>query len=255
MNNLTHLFKHPELLNKETLYDLRSIIALHPYYQPARYLLLQNLFLLHDSSFDDELRRAALYISDRNILFQLIEGAHYQLQKAPSSPAKQEVGNEEETESQTSKDNRTNTLIDNWLQSLPAKEEEKTEKKATTYINPATDYISYMLEHSSQEEDKEQPQLKGQNLIDDFIKQDSGRPQLQETLEYTPEEETSSEEQEAQSGDSYFTETLARIYIKQGRYSKALEIINRLNLLYPKKNRYFADQIRFLEKLIVNNNK
>ena len=81
MNNLTHLFKHPELLNKETLYDLRSIIALHPYYQPARYLLLQNLFLLHDSSFDDELRRAALYISDRNILFQLIEGAHYQLQK------------------------------------------------------------------------------------------------------------------------------------------------------------------------------
>lgn len=92
-----------------------------------------------------------------------------------------------------------------------------------------------MLEHSSQEEDKEQPQLKGQNLIDDFIKQDNGRPQLQETLEYTPEEETSSEEQEAQSGDSYFTETLARIYIKQGRYSKALEIINRLNLLYPKK--------------------
>ncbi|MFC2457437.1 MAG: tetratricopeptide repeat protein, partial [Prevotella intermedia] len=39
------------------------------------------------------------------------------------------------------------------------------------------------------------------------------------------------------------------------RYSKALEIIQRLNLLYPKKNRYFADQIRFLEKLIINNNK
>ena len=53
----------------------------------------------------------------------------------------------------------------------------------------------------------------------------------------------------------YFTETLARIYIKQGRYSKALEIIRRLNLVYPKKNRYFADQIRFLEKLIINNNK
>ncbi|MGG6549952.1 UNVERIFIED_CONTAM: tetratricopeptide repeat protein, partial [Prevotella sp. 15_C9] len=29
----------------------------------------------------------------------------------------------------------------------------------------------------------------------------------------------------------------------------------RLNLEYPKKNRYFADQIRFLEKLILNNNK
>jgi len=52
--------------------------------------------------------------------------------------------------------------------------------------------------------------------------------------------------------ESYFTETLAKIYVKQQRYSKALEIIRRLNLKYPKKNAYFADQIRFLEKLIIN---
>ena len=52
--------------------------------------------------------------------------------------------------------------------------------------------------------------------------------------------------------DSYFTETLAKIYIRQQRYEKALEIIRKLNLKYPKKNAYFADQIRFLEKLIIN---
>ena len=49
-----------------------------------------------------------------------------------------------------------------------------------------------------------------------------------------------------------FTETLAKIYIKQQRYEKALEIIEKLNLNYPKKNAYFADQIRFLKKLIIN---
>ena len=48
---------------------------------------------------------------------------------------------------------------------------------------------------------------------------------------------------------------MAQIYVRQGRYSQALEIIKRLNLDNPKKNAYFADQIRFLEKLIVNNNK
>ena len=56
------------------------------------------------------------------------------------------------------------------------------------------------------------------------------------------------------SEDSYFTETLAKIYIKQQRYDKALEIIKKLSLKFPKKNTYFADQIRFLEKLINNNN-
>lgn len=45
---------------------------------------------------------------------------------------------------------------------------------------------------------------------------------------------------------------MARIYIKQGKYDKAIEIIRRISLKYPKKNRYFADQIRFLEKLIIN---
>ncbi len=49
-----------------------------------------------------------------------------------------------------------------------------------------------------------------------------------------------------------FTETLAKIYIKQGKFEHAIEIIRRLSLKYPKKNRYFADQIRFLEKLIAN---
>ena len=52
----------------------------------------------------------------------------------------------------------------------------------------------------------------------------------------------------------FFTETLARIYIKQKKYDRALEIIRSLYLNYPEKSIYFADQIRFLEKLVRNNN-
>lgn len=71
--DLTQLINHPELMNKETLYDLRSMVALYPYYQTARLLMLQNLYLLHDSSFDEELRRAAVFITDRKKLFDLVE--------------------------------------------------------------------------------------------------------------------------------------------------------------------------------------
>ena len=55
---------------------------------------------------------------------------------------------------------------------------------------------------------------------------------------------------EIQHENEQLSETLARIMIKNGNYRKALEIITELNLKNPKKSIYFADQIRFLNKLI-----
>ena len=60
---ITELIKHPERMDRDTLYELRSILALHPYFQTVRLLMLQNLYLLHDPSFDEELRRAAIYVT------------------------------------------------------------------------------------------------------------------------------------------------------------------------------------------------
>ncbi len=51
---------------------------------------------------------------------------------------------------------------------------------------------------------------------------------------------------------STLSEGLARMYISRGNYSRALEIIEALNLNYPEKSIYFATQIRFLKKLILN---
>ena len=83
-------------MNKETLYELRSLVALYPYYQTARLLMLQNMYLLHDSAFDDELHRAALYVSDRSLLFELVEGAHYKIKTA------QEIADEKSANSAAS---------------------------------------------------------------------------------------------------------------------------------------------------------
>ena len=46
--------KHPESLNRETLYELRTLLAHYPYFQTARLLYLKNLYLLHDITFGDE---------------------------------------------------------------------------------------------------------------------------------------------------------------------------------------------------------
>ena len=250
MVRIAELIKHPEQLDRDTLYELRSILALYPYYQTARLLMLQNLFLLHDPSFDEELRRAAIYITDRRVLFDMIEAAHYRLR--PSKPVASQTA---ETTAQLSA-SRTISLIDNFLESMP-KEEAPKEKRKPTPADAAVDYVAYLMESEPEGEmmPGEIPQMPGQDLIDSFINSDKGRIVLNEGPLLAPEDEKVEEFVEKDPEEEYFTETLARIYIKQGRYSKALEIIQRLSLQFPKKNAYFADQIRFLEKLIINNNK
>ena len=249
---ITELIKHPERLDRDTLYELRSLLALYPYYQTARLLMLQNLYLLHDPTFDEELRRAAIYITDRRVLFDMVEAAHYRLRTA-SNPSKTSQNSKTSQPSSTS---RTSALIDSFLDSIPKEEAPQEKKRKPTPTDAAVDYVAYLLETEGAETPVEEvPEMRGQQLIDTFINSDKGRFNLhEEEPAPVPVVETPEIVEEAVE-EEYFTETLARIYIKQGRYSKALEIIQRLSLQIPKKNAYFADQIRFLEKLIINNNK
>jgi len=244
-------------MDKDTLYDLRSLLALYPYYQPARLLMLKNLFLLHDNTFDEELRRAALYITDRTQLFDLVERAHYQTRKPKASKTADEASKTIEQQ------DRTTNLIDDFLNSMPDddKPDESKTKRKLTPADAAVDYIAYMLwqagagsdneEKTEQKPEDTEDTSRTANLINDFLNNDGGKIELQEEPKYTPQIEENGETTE-KNEEAYFTETLAKIYIKQGRYSKAKEIIQRINLNNPKKNIYFADQIRFLDKLIIN---
>ena len=244
--DLVELINHPEQMDRDTLYELRSQLALHPYFQTVRLLMLQNLYLLHDPAFDEELRRAAIYITDRRKLFNLVEAAHYQLRNTAQN---------QQPAANSTDENRTMALIDTFLDSIPAEEpEEKKAKRRPTPKDATVDYVAYLLESEDNDLNENTPQMQGQDLIDHFLQEEQGRILLNELKD---EEDTTKtpviEEEPAE--EEYFTETLARIYIKQGRYQKALEIIQRLSNNFPEKNAYFADQIRFLEKLIINNNK
>ncbi|MDE7142415.1 MAG: hypothetical protein K2O33_05955 [Muribaculaceae bacterium] len=56
---------------------------------------------------------------------------------------------------------------------------------------------------------------------------------------------------EVAGSQALLSESLAKIFIKTRRYDKAYEILERLSLEFPEKSRYFADQLRFLRKLIL----
>ncbi len=242
-------------MNRETLYDLRALLALYPYYQTARLLMLQNLYLLHDPSFDEELRRAAIYITDRKVIFQMVEAAHYELK-----PAEGEKEAQAYKPADGKKGDRTSDLIDHFLGSIPKEadeEEGKKEKRKPTPADAAVDYVAYLMETEGEAE--EEKPSRTISLIDDFM-EDGGfkLPKIDSGEDYKPEftPQLNQEEENGQNEESensgVFTETLARIYIKQGKYQRALDIIERLDRQHPSKSGYHKDQMRFLEKLIAN---
>ena len=249
---LSRLIQHPEEMNRETLYDLRALLALYPYYQTARLLMLKNLYLLHDPSFDEELRRAAIYITDRKVIFEMVEAAHYQFkkenygEKSKAYPTQGEAA--KSNLHNASKADRTSDLIDSFLGSIPTDAEEKEakkEKRKPTPADAAVDYVAYLMETEDHEE--EEKPSRTISLIDDFM-EDGGfkLPKIQQGEEYKPEytpqleDDNDNEEQTENSG--VFTETLARIYIKQGKYERAYQIIERLYNQHPHKSAYYVFQ-------------
>lgn len=251
---------HPEKLNAETLYELRTSLARYPYFQTLRLLYLKNLYLMHDQSFGNELKKMAVYIADRKVLFYLIEGDKYTL--IPQQPRKRhEPEEQEEVKAEEPARDRTLTLIDAFLTTAP------DEETTSVGLNYASDYSAYLFqqeEEKNHEEEDKHESASGFDLINGFIEQSKEEKpiRLQPLHSENQEIRTTVGEDEPvgppplsdDEDEGCLTQTLAIIYIRQKKYSKALEIIKKLSLKYPKKNAYFADQIRFLEKLIINAN-
>ncbi len=221
---------------------LRQLVERYPYFHAAHILHLRSLYKNHDASFGQELRKAALYVPSREVIYQMIEGQRLN----PAQYAQSQNVHHKNTN--TDALDRTDSLIGQFLDTVPETKSRRMQKQ-----DASVDYLEFLRQNDADNEVFTHPSVTGNggDVIDKF---------LQNEVKFNIHEHNGEDilipqergETEGESG--VLTEMMAKIYIKQGKYEKAYEIIQRLSLKNPKKNRYFADQMRFLQKIIINNN-
>ena len=251
--DLSELISDKSKFNRSTLEELSQLVEKYPYHQTARLLYVANLFAVRDKSFGEELRKASVLVPDRVALFQMFEGMHYQEERQQES---QPVENTIVTEG----DDRTVNLIDSFLQSqIPTNEssdgQDAQPHDVPTIAEVTSDYATFLEMQDVQAlQTEEAPTLQGAELIDNFIRETSGK-QRYEMLNIDSTDELSSlvSDTKEMPDDDLYNEKIVNILIKQGRYEQALQILNKICLNNPEKNTTFATQMRLLEVVVGRN--
>lgn len=90
---------------------------------------------------------------------------------------------------------------------------------------------------------------KKHEIIESFIKSEPGVIRADKETQLQGDIAKNS----AEEHDGFITDTLARIYVKQGLYHKAIYAYEKLCLKYPEKSIYFAGQIEEIKSLYIKN--
>src|SRR5690606_2629416 len=104
-------------------------------------------------------------------------------------------------------------------------------------------------EEKTQESDNLTSTDKKFELIDKFL---NSNPKIVPTKE--PVANVNLAKAQMVQNDGLMTETLARIYLEQKNYDKAIQSYKILSLKYPEKSGFFADQIKAVKQLQEKNN-
>ena len=277
----TSLLAHPESISQKNLFGLSEIVEKYPFFQTARALHLKSLKKSNSLLYNDALKLTAAYTADRNILFEYITSNFFiqneisdTIQKQEDSYLKLEVTTEDISE-QVSKEidqqlktelKKADAILNPDLFHRSEKSVEKLTKneiiKSDLEKNNPLDFTKEDSHSFSEwlklttakpivrEENKNLSNSKKPNsdLINKFIQENPKLKPSKSIVKYDNKENLSS--QITYTSEALMTETLAKVYLQQNNYQKALQAYKILSLKYPEKSGFFADQIRAINKHI-----
>lgn len=216
-DQLYQYMQAPELLNRETLRDLRELTERYPAFEGGWMLYLKNLKNLNDVSFEQELINGAIRIQNRRKLYLFLK----QQEKEPES---------------TQEADASDQIDDIYSLIFPTEYRLETDEKPEGSLSEIARSI----------QDKPGKKVR---LIDKFLEAQPKMPPIKEAQDASPMDGKPVKEEVS---EDFVTETLASIYAQQGYYKKALQIFEKLSLKYPEKSAYFAAQMEKINHLMNN---
>ncbi len=246
-NNLIQLLQNPESVSEQQANQIQSLIEQYPYFQTAHALLLNHYKNTNNHLFNQQLKTTAAHTTDRNILFEFvtkqknIAAAKQNYQNSTTHPTKapSNTPQQGETKLEKTKLEKTESEALNTNQPLRFGKEDKHAFDQWLKLN----WVQPLKkEHQSAEKQSNNTQNKFE-LIDKFIQQN---PKLTPSANHN---QKNLAEPFTATNQDLMTETLAKVYVQQKNYKKAIQAYKILILKNPEKSGFFADQIRAIKKL------
>ena len=288
--DLSLILKQPNHITLSQVYELENIIHEYPYFQVVKAIYLKILYAQESYRYNKELKITAAHIGNRTLLFDFITSTGFKDKKnvlkkeeMPKAYVDEAIPSEFTTyvsgdvfekkefypvthtveQSQTSKDAISSSEqqqkealhmgkpIDfqpndkqsfaTWLQVTRYKPiDRRTTKTATTIDLPFVDKNIF---------EEGDVRAKKFDLIDKFLE---ANPKIEVNKDYDDTSSNIEIVEKKDIGRQFMTETLAKVYLEQGKYTEAIQAYQILMLKNPAKSAYFAEQISIIRKLQEN---
>ncbi|BCY28281.1 tetratricopeptide repeat protein [Flavobacterium okayamense] len=255
-NDFTYLLNKPQTINEKQTQVLESILQEFPFFQSARALYLKGLFNQESYRYNYELKKTAAHTQDRTILFEFITSDEFTTLQKNNIEAQEEIisnikVNEVEFVEIASSQAEVGipTKIEEELEIGKPLSFENNEKHSFSEWLQLTQFAPIDRNEEEKEVEFEDDKSKKFDLIDKFIE---NNPKISPTKESTTA--PSNIAKSAEEPTHLMTETLAKIYLEQKKYQRAIQAYEILILKYPEKSSFFADRIENIKKLQQNNN-
>ena len=273
---ITYIEK-PEMLSGEAMETLENLNDRYPYFSITQCLLAIAYQNENDDRYESQLRKAACSIASRNNLrlFSLLAKSRWERRETTAQEPQQP---EEETtvpessffkfvaSSDTHEEDIEGSVIPEKMFIIPEIDLSGSREKLSAELalleekRKSLDELKAIVanrlreieeEKRLQEQEAEMPQKKmsRKELIDKFIAENPSITKPKAEF-YNP---ISVAQNSITDKGDIVSETLAKIYEKQGYFDKAISIYEKLSLKNPEKSIYFAAQIEQIKESQTNN--